>query len=247
MTAGMDVLYDTIGVNYAALRRPDPRIAAPIHAALGDARTVLNVGAGAGSYEPGDRVVTAVEPSEEMIAQRPTSGTTVVRARAEDLPFADDAFDAGMAVLTVHHWGDAAAGMAELRRVVRGPVVVLTYDPAFRDLWLFDYFPDLIPLDEKRMPPMGAYADWLGRVSVSPVPVPHDCTDGFLAAYWRRPSAYLDAGRRAAISSFWRIGDIGPGLERLGRDLETGAWHLRYADLLALDRRDCGYRLVVAS
>lgn len=242
----MGALYDTIGVGYAARRRPDPRIAAPIHAALGDAETVLNVGAGTGSYEPEGRTVTAVDPSEAMIAQRPPSEARVIRGRAEDLPFADDSFDAGMAVLTVHHWDDTAAGLSELRRAVRGPVVLLTHDPAFRDFWLFDYFPDLIALDAGRMPEMSAYGDWLGQVEVSPVPIPHDCTDGFLAANWRRPEAYLDPDVRAAISSFWKIGDIDAGLARLRRDLASGAWRRRYGDLLDVAHRDCGYRLVVS-
>ena len=242
----MAAQYDTIGVNYAQLRRPDPRIAAPIHAALGEARTVLNVGAGAGSYEPEDRAVTALEPSAEMIAQRPASTATVIQGSAEDLPFEDDAFDAAMAVLTVHHWTDKPKGMAEMRRVTRGPIVILTYDPAFRDLWLFDYFPELSALDEGQMSPMDAYAGWFGSAEISQVPIPHDCTDGFLAAYWRRPAAYLDPRVRGAMSSFWKIGDVTPGLDRLRSDLESGAWDRRYGDVLDLDYRDCGYRLIVA-
>ena len=238
--------YDTIGLDYARLRRPDPRIAAAIHAALGDARNVLNVGAGAGSYEPEDRAVTALEPSGEMIAQRPPSDATLVQGHAEALPFADGAFEAAMAVLTVHHWTDPARGMAELRRVTRGPTAILTYDPAFRDLWLLDYFPALVALDEGQMPPLAAFRDWLGPVAVEPVPVPHDCTDGFLAAYWRRPHSYLDPRVRAAMSSFWKIGDVEPGLARLREDLESGAWARRHGHLLALDARDCGYRLVVS-
>ncbi len=242
----MNALYDTIGLNYAELRRPDVRIAAPIHAALDGARTVLNVGAGAGSYEPADRIVTALEPSAAMIAQRPASGATVVQGVAESLPFMDKAFDAVMAVLTVHHWTDKAKGMREMRRVSRGPIAILTFDPAFRDFWLLDYFPELVAIDEGLMPPLDAYAGWLGPVTVAPVLVPHDCTDGFGAAYWRRPAAYLDPRVRAAMSSFWKIGDVTLGLERLQRDLEGGAWNHRYGKLLQLEARDCGYRLVVA-
>jgi len=241
----MNVLYDTIGLNYAALRQPDQRIALPIHAALGDSRTVLNVGAGAGSYEPQDRAVTAVEPSAKMIAQRAPSGTRSVQGVAENLPFGDKTFDAVMAVLTVHHWTNRAKGMVEMRRVSRGPIVVLTYDPSFRDLWLFDYFPELAALDQGQMPPLDAYAEWLGPVDVSPVLIPHDCADGFLAAYWRRPAAYLDPRVRAAISSFWKISDVTPGLNQLRHDLECGAWSERYGDVLKLGDRDCGYRLVV--
>ncbi len=239
-------LYDRIGFNYAHLRRPDPRIAAAIEAALGAAETVVNVGAGAGSYEPAGRRVTAVEPSAAMIAQRQPSDAVVVQAGAEALPFADGAFDAAMAVLTIHHWADKAKGVAEMRRVARGPVVFLTYDPAFRDFWLLDHFPALAALDEGQMPTMAEFGRWLGPVSISPVPIPHDCVDGFLAAYWRRPEAYLDERVRAAMSSFWKIGDISEGLDRLARDLESGEWARRHADLGAREELDCGYRLVVS-
>ena len=244
----MAVHYDTIGLDYARLRHPDLRIAAVIRAALGPATTVLNVGAGAGSYEPSDAVVTAVEPSTEMIRQRPTTRpANVVQGAAEALPFADSTFDAAMAVLTVHHWRDPARGLAEMRRVTRGPVVLLTYDPAFRDFWLFDYFPGLVALDDERMPPISAYEGWLGPVEITKVAIPHDCTDGFLCAYWRRPAAYLDARVRAGMSSFWALDDITAGLERLCADLDSGAWARAHGDLLDIEARDCGYRLVVAN
>ena len=237
--------YDRIGINYSDLRRPDPRIAARIGEALGRARTILNVGAGAGSYEPADRQVTALEPSTEMIRQRSAEAAPVIQGRAEELPFADDSFDASMAVLTVHHWSDQAKGLGEMRRVTRGPVVVLTYDPAFRGFWLADYIPGLVALDEAQMPGLGGYERWLGPVDISPVPIPHDCSDGFLCAYWRRPTAYLDPRIRAAISSFWALGDVAEPLARLGRDIESGAWAERHRALLGLDALDCGYRLVV--
>ena len=188
----MAAIYDTIGVDYANLRRPDPRFAAQIEAALGPARTVLNVGAGAGSYEPRDREVTAVEPSLEMIRQRPPGAAPVVQATAESLPFADNSFDAAMAILTVHHWADKAQGLAEMKRVSRGPVVVLTFDPEHRGNWLTDYLPALIDLDERIMPPMSDYVGGLGAVDIAPLPIPYDCSDGFLYAYWRCPHAYLD-------------------------------------------------------
>jgi SAM-dependent methyltransferase len=238
--------YDRIGVNYAELRKPDPRIAARIEAALGKARGVLNVGAGAGSYEPAGRDVTALEPSIEMIRQRRSPAAAVVQGRAEELPFEDDAFEASMAILTVHHWTDQAKGLGEMRRVTRGPVVILTYDPAFRGFWLADYLPELVTLDEAQMPDMAEYGRWLGPVEIEPVPIPHDCTDGFLSAYWRRPAAYLDPKVRAAMSSFWALGDVSQALARLEADLESGAWAERYGHLLALDALDCGYRLVVA-
>ncbi len=242
----MPTRYDTIGLNYSELRRPDPRIAARIEAALGRAETILNVGAGTGSYEPAGRHVTALEPSIEMIRQRPASAATVVQGRAEGLPFEDRSFDASMAILTVHHWSDQAKGIAEMRRVTRGPIVILTYDPMFRGFWLADYLPDLVTLDERQMPRMTEYERWLGKIRISPVLIPHDCSDGFLCAYWRRPAAYLDPRARAAISSFWALGDISQALSRLADDLESGAWERRYSDLLRLDSLDCGYRLVVA-
>lgn len=240
----MAALYDTIGVDYANLRKPDPRIAAQIEAALGAARTVLNVGAGAGSYEPVDREVTAVEPSLEMIRQRPRGAAPVVQASAESLPLADNSLDAAMAILTVHHWANKARGLAEMRRVSRGPVVLLTFDPAHRGNWLTDYLPELIDLDEQIMPQMSDYGRWLGALELTPLPIPHDCSDGFLYAYWRRPRAYLDPRIRAAMSSFWVIAGVEDGLRRLENDLDSGLWHGRHGHLLGLDTIDAGYRLV---
>lgn len=239
--------YDTIGLNYANLRKPDPRIGALIKDALGPAKTVLNVGAGAGSYEPDDKQVTAVEPSIEMIRQRPATSATVVQGFAEDLPFDDNSFDASMAVLTIHHWMDQAKGLREMRRVTRGNIVILTYDPDFHDFWLLDYIPELIALDEDQMPKLATYKQWLGAVDISAVPIPHDCTDGFLSAYWRRPAAYLDPKIRAAMSPFWALGDIENALQKLAHELESGAWAKRYANLINLDTCDCGYRLVTAT
>jgi SAM-dependent methyltransferase len=239
--------YDIIGVNYAELRRPDPRIGAAIGRALGGARTVLNVGAGSGSYEPADRQVTAVEPSIEMIRQRSVSAAALVQGRAEALPFSDRSFDASMAVLTVHHWSDQAKGLEEMRRVTRGAVAILTYDPSVRGFWLADYIPELVTLDEAQMPKMQEYEKWLGPVEVASVPIPHDCMDGFLCAYWRRPAAYLDPRIRAAMSSFWKLGDVSSALGRLERDLASGVWAKRNAELLALNECDLGYRLVVAN
>lgn len=242
----MNPRYDTIGVDYAALRRPDPRLAARIEAALGPAQTVLNVGAGSGSYEPAGRTITAVEPSAEMIRQRPVSAATVVQGSAEDLPFADCSFDAAMAVLTVHHWQDPAQGLREMRRVTRGPLVILTYDPTFRGFWLADYVPALVALDDERMPPISLYGRALGPVAISAVPIPHDCVDGFLCAYWRRPAAYLDPRIRAAMSSFWAVGEVSEQMARLEQDLESGEWERRYGAAMADDAYDLGYRLVVA-
>ncbi|WP_284124179.1 class I SAM-dependent methyltransferase [Parerythrobacter aestuarii] len=242
----MSALYDTIGVDYANLRKPDPRIAAQIEAALGDARTVLNVGAGAGSYEPAGRDVTALEPSAEMIAQRAPGAAPAIQGSAEDLPFADNSFDAAMAVLTIHHWSDQAKGLAELRRVACERVVLLTFDPAFRAMWQLDYWPELAALDEQAMPPLDFYARHLGTVEIAPVPIPHDCSDGFLYAYWRRPRAYLDPRIRKGSSSFWKLEGADEGAQRLEQDLASGAWAERHAALLDAESADMGYRLVTA-
>lgn len=227
----MDATYDQIGINYSDLRKPDPRIAGRIWAALGTSKRVLNVGAGAGSYEPEDRDVTAIEPSAGMISQRRHPAAVSVQGYAENLPFEDNSFDATMAILTVHHWADKAVGMQEVRRVTRGPVVILTFDPSIRGFWLGDYFPELVALDDEQMPQMADYQAWLGSVEISTVPVPH---------------AYLDESLRGAISSFWKIGDLSEGLQRLENDLTSGAWEERYGTLLEYDEWDFGYRLVVS-
>ena len=240
-------LYDRIGVGYSAYRRPDPRIAARITAALGDARTVVNVGAGTGSYEPADRAVVAVEPSAQMVRQRPPSAAPAVRAVADRLPFRDAAFDAALAILTIHHWPDWRAGVAEMLRVSRGRVVVLTWDTASDGFWLVrDYFPEIADVDRRIMPPIGDLSRAMGGAEVETLPVPWDCTDGFLGAYWRRPEAYLDAGRRGAISSFAKLEDAAPGLERLRRELADGTWARRNAELTSLAELNLGYRLVIA-
>lgn len=241
----METKYDRIGINYAELRRPDPRIATAIREALGQAASVLNVGAGTGSYEPADRQVTAVEPSLEMIRKRRSSAVKVVQASADHLPFDDNAFDASMAILTVHHWADKQAGLREMQRVTRGRTVLLTFDPSARP-WLTDYLPELASLDEAQMPALSDYKRWLGAVQVTPVLVPHDCRDGFLYAYWRRPEAYLDPHIRSGSSSFWAISNVENALQKLKQDLESGEWARRYAPLLGLDAFDAGYRLIVA-
>lgn len=242
--------YDTLGTTYGRTRRPDPRIAARIHAALGDATDVVNVGAGTGSYEPA-RTVLAVEPSRVMVAQRAPGSAPAVRAVAERLPLRDGAADAVMALLTVHHWTDAAAGIAELRRVARRRIVVLTWDQrVFRErFWLVrEYLPAAAAFDDSRAVPVDRLAALLGGARQEPVPVPHDCTDGFGAAFWRRPHAYLDPWIRAGISLFAQAGEdvLAPGLAALADDLAAGRWHIRHAGLLTLDTLDVGYRLLVA-
>lgn len=243
----MAAIYDRIGIGYSALRKPDPRISAAIRSALGPVETVLNVGAGTGYYEPLDCDVTTVEPSLEMIRQRDPLAAKAIRAHAEALPFDDDRFDASMATLTVHHWSGREKGLHEMRRVTRGPVVLLTFDPAHRGAWLTDYFPELITLNERQMPSMSDYEKWLGQVRILPLPDPHDCTDGFLYAYWRRPAAYLDAQVRSGRSSFWAMNNAQEGLGRLAQDLESGTWDCRYGEVRALAACDVGYQLVIAA
>jgi SAM-dependent methyltransferase len=248
----MSARYDELGRTYTVTRRPDPRLAAAIDAALGDARTVVNVGAGAGAYEPTGRDVVAVEPSAVMLGQRPPGAAPAVQASAEGLPFVDGAFDAAMAVLTIHHWAHLERGLAELRRVARR-VVVLTWDQAVTArFWLTrEYLPEVTAYDETRAVAIERLVELLGgeeAVDVSVVPIPHDCTDGFLGAWWRRPEAYLDPVVRAGISALAPLEDrIGPGLARLAEDLRTGAWQRRHAELLALEELDVGYRLVVSA
>lgn len=220
---------------YRRRRRPDPRIAAQIDAALGEARTVLNVGAGAGSYEPSDRYVLAVEPSAAMRAARPSSLAPALDAVAEDLPFEDGSFDAAMAILSVHQWRDLERGIAEMRRVSRGTVVVLTLDgDAMARLWIADYVPEVIATDQARFPSIERLVDALGGdVEILPVPMPHDCTDGISEAYYARPEAFLDPEVRAAQSG-WMLADpaaVSRGVRRLSEDLRTGAWDRKYGHL----------------
>jgi SAM-dependent methyltransferase len=239
--------YDTIGLTYARTRGTDPRIAEAIWEALGEARTVVNVGAGTGNYEPPGRDVCAVEPSAVMIAQRPPDAARVVQASAEALPFEDDSFDAAMAVLTLHHWSDWRGGVDELRRVARR-VVLLSWDPSFaRRTWLAGYFP-FVAEEETTFPSLADQAGALRATRVTAVPVPHDCRDGFYNAFWRRPRAYLDPEVRAGISvlAARTPEEVEPGLERLRADLESGAWAERHAELLEREALDLGYRLLVA-
>jgi SAM-dependent methyltransferase len=244
-------VYDRIGGQYRAGRREEPRIAAAIRTALGGASPVLNVGAGAGSYEPRDRLVVAVEPSAVMAGQRPAGTAPAVRAQAEALPFGDRTFGAAMAVLTVHHWGDRARGLAEMRRVADGPVVLFVRDPrAVPAWWLHHYFPATRRLEERRETPLDQLAGLLGRpLVVIPVPIPADCADGFNAAYWRRPRAYLDPGVWRPMSALALIPDADreEGMHRLRADLDSGEWLRQWGHLLALDELDLGYRVVVAA
>jgi SAM-dependent methyltransferase len=244
--------YHTFGQGYGLRRRPDPRIQSLINSALGDATTVLNVGAGTGSYEPVDRRVLAVEPSVTMLAQRRPGAAPAVRGMAEAIPLAGKAVDVGLAVLTVHHWADAEKGLDELVRVSRRQVV-LTWDPVMmsRSFWLIsEYLPE-IGRREVTAAALGAVTAGLsrhhGEVDVRPVPVPADCTDSFLAAHWRRPHAYLDPAVRAATSGIAALPPevVGAAMQRLTDDLACGRWQQRHHDLLGREALDVGYRLVI--
>ncbi|HEY6426352.1 MAG TPA: class I SAM-dependent methyltransferase, partial [Acidimicrobiales bacterium] len=226
--------YDVIGAGYGSKRRPDPRLAAMIRSAIGSASTILNVGAGAGSYEPSDCPVVALEPSGVMLAQHP--GHRRVRGMAEHLPFDDGAYDVAMAILTVHHWEDLNAGLAELRRVARRQVL-FTWDPDHeRKLWVTtDYVPAIDELETRRFTSLTSIVDALDAHTVESFEIPHDFTDGFQAAFWRRPEMYLDPEVRAASSTFASLPFelVEPGIERLRSDLQTGKWHQTYGELLA--------------
>ena len=221
----MTQIYDQIGEGYHNLRNPDPRIARDILQALGEAETLVNVGAGAGSYEPFDRQVVAVEPSITMIRQRRPGIAPVVQASALNLPFRDGAFAVALAVLTVHHWPDRTRGLKELARVARNRVVILTWDPATSGFWLIDdYFPEIGEIDRQILPPLEEFRQALGPIEVRHLLVPHDCCDGFLGAYWRQPHEYLDPKIRGAMSTFGKISNVESGLKRLRRDLEDDTW-----------------------
>jgi SAM-dependent methyltransferase len=244
--------YDAIGARYAATRREDPRIAARIHAALGDAQTIVNVGAGAGSYEPRDRQVIAVEPSQVMIAQRDPSLPRAICSGAYPLPFDDRSVDAAMAILTIHHWDDdQERGVREMRRVARGPVVILTYDPEVSArMWLMaDYLPEVAELDRRTFPALEALARWLGTdVDVHEVPIHRDTSDWMLGSFWAHPERVLDAEARGATSGFARMpaGVVDRVVDALQRDLRDGAWDARHGHLRELDEYDSGLRLIVS-
>ena len=245
----MEYGYDRTGATYSQTRRADPRIAKLIADALAGTESVANIGAGSGSYEPAQTVVS-VEPSSVMIAQRPPGAAPAVRSTAERLPLGTGVVDAALAVLTVHHWRDVDEGLAEMVRVARHRIVILTWDPeVFKRFWLVrDYLPAAGATDARLAVPMSGFSALPGKVSVAAVPVPHDCVDGFGAAFWRRPAAYLDRTVQAGMSLFALTprADLEAGLSRLREDLASGSWSSRYASLAARSHFDAGYRLVVA-
>ena len=208
---------------------------------------MLNVGAGAGSYEPRDRTSVAIEPALTMIRQRAADAAPAVRASGSAIPLRDASVDAALAVLTIHHWPDRARGLAEMRRIARKRVVILTHEH-LSSFWLGEYFPKIREIDLHSFPDLPELERSLGPLQVTPLPIPHDCSDGFLGAYWRRPHAYLRADVRSAISSFAKLteAELNDGLARLRADLDSGEWRRRHGESLAQDAVDLGYRLVVA-
>lgn len=226
---------------------PDTRIAAAIWREIGNRQRILNLGAGVGAYEPSDRDVVALEPSQVMISQRPANAAPVVQGRAECLPFKDNAFDVALAILTIHHWLDIEKGLHEAIRVAQKRLILLTWIGFVENFWLTDYLPQIKEIDEPLFPSIAGLEKILDPVRVLPIPIPHDCTDGFLCAYWRRPHFYLDETARSAISTFSRIQNIHGGLQRLEKDLESGLWQQRYQYLLNKEQMDFGYRLVVSA
>ena len=243
----MKPVYDKIGSGYARSRRTDPRIASEIQAALTGARRVLNIGAGTGSYEPEGIKLVALEPSAAMVSQRPP-GMPAVRAFAEQLPFASDSFSHAMTILSMHHWHDRVAAYREINRVATSRFVALTWNPEAPPFWLTrDYFPSIDNEDIRIFPRLDELECHFDEVQMQPVMVPDDCLDGFLAAFWKRPQAYLDAGVRKSISPFALLENLSEGLARLQRDMDSGAWRERNQDLLRLQSLDVGYVLVTAS
>jgi SAM-dependent methyltransferase len=245
--------YDTIGHGYSRTRREDPRFRAQIHAALGTARTVVNVGAGAGAYEPTDRHVIAIEPSDVMAAQRSPDLVPAIRASAGSLPLRDRSVDAAMAILSVHHWDEEReAGIRELRRVARGPVVILTYDASISAaMWLMaDYLPEVAALDFRIFPSPEQLTEWLGGdVRTDKVPIPRDTPDWQLGSFWAHPERVLDANARAATSGFARMpaSVVDRVVSEVSRDLASGLWDDRHGHLRRLDSLDVGLRLVIAT
>jgi SAM-dependent methyltransferase len=241
--------YERHGRTYARHRRPDPRIAARVHSALGDARTVLNVGAGTGSYEPCDRWVLAVEPSATMRAQRPAGAAPVLAARAESLPFDDGAVDAAMACVTIHHWEPPEAGLAELRRVSRGPVVIFTFELDALPAWQREFLHEGLVKERPRFPAVDRVAAVLGgRTRVEPIPTPGDCVDGFFEAFWQRPEALLDPEVRSA-QSMWPLLEHGVEERIVGRlraALRSGEWDAEHGHLREQEYFDGALRLVIS-
>ena len=240
-------IYESIGTGYNYTRCTDPDVYAQLAPTWSGATRILNVGAGSGSYEPQNVPVVAVEPSRKMIAQRPTQAHPSVCSYAETLPFGDHVFSHCLSVLTLHHWHDRAAAYAEIKRVTQKRFITLTWDPDAPSFWLTeDYFPEILAADRQIFPTMDELAEHFGDIKIIPMLIPAACQDGFFAAFWKRPQAYLDPEVRRAMSPFAKRADNDPGTQRLQQDLADGTWAAKYTALESLQHFDAGYRIVYA-
>lgn len=240
--------YDTIGIGYSTQRQPDPRLAKQIASKLEGASRILNIGAGTGSYEPEGIDLVAVEPAKTMIDQRRPDAHPVVQASAEQLPIEDKSFSHTMTVLSMHHWTDRPAAFAEIRRVTTDKFIAVTWNPDAGPFWLTrDYFPEMVVMDNLIMPRIDELAEHFNIIEVEPMLIPEDCVDGFLAAYWKRPSAYLNARVRSSISTFGKLKNVEKGLNQLEQDLINGNWSEKNQDILDQPALDAGYVIVSGS
>jgi SAM-dependent methyltransferase len=243
--------YDKLGQKYSVKRQTEPAIFSYIVKALGDAATVLNVGAGTGSYEPTDRYVIAVEPSLVMRSQRESNNKNpAVIAFADNLPFDDNSFEASTAFVTVHHWSDIHKGLHELRRVTKNQVIIMTFDPeALDDFWNAIYFPELIEAEKKRYPSIDFITTALGGTcEVQKIPIPFDCADGFQEAFYGRPEAFLDKQVRQSQSAW---GFISPEVEEkyikdFAEELASGEWDKKYGHYRTQPSFTCALRLIIS-
>lgn len=243
----MNPLYDAIGTNYAVTRRTDPQIAQQLYAELAGATQIVNIGAGTGSYEPEGVDLVAVEPSAEMISQRKSGAHPVEQAFAEKLPFADNSFSHAMTVLSMHHWTNRAAAFREINRVATERFVAITWDPTAEPFWLTrDYFPEIYETDKAIFPDLAELEEYFAEVKIRPLQIPNNCQDGFFAAFWQRPEAYLSSQVRQAMSPFAKITSLSEGLQKLKTDLTSGAWAAKNHAILGVPFLDAGYRLVTA-
>jgi len=243
----MSPKYDQIGIDYAKQRKSDPRIAEQINRRLEGAQRILNIGAGTGSYEPTGVDLIALEPSSEMIAQRGPNTHLVIQGTAEQLPFEDKSFSHTMTVLSMHHWTDRKQAFSEIKRVTREKFVAISWDPEALPFWLTkDYFPEIYDTDQKIFLSVDEFETHFNQVKRSPLLIPHNCIDGFLAAYWRRPATYLEASVRQSISTFSKLVNLEVGLNKLRTDLDQGLWHQKNEAILDLEWFDAGYVIVEA-
>lgn len=243
----MDAIYDRIGTNYTVERCTDPKIARQLHAYLQGATSLVNIGAGTGSYEPKDAALVAIEPSIRMIAQRKSDAHPVLQAYAEKLPLEDKSFSHAMTILSMHHWEDLSCAFQEISRVVRDKFVAISWDPESEPFWLTkDYFPEIYDMDQSIFPKKEVFEQYFDQVEFAPLQVPYDCQDGFMAAFWRRPEAYLSSKVRQSISSFSKIKEVSKGLKKLENDLSSGAWTEKNREIMTSESLDLGYRIISA-